>query len=579
MRPDALLLGMMLVFLVALPLRSASSAEPAGPPQEELERLSRLPGQPSRLEAAGVKRGGLTLPTLESTTPLDAKPIRVALVGGLDGDSRSVRAVLGALEWFKSSAPASVRRQVTLSALPCGNPEGLKKGSAENDAGGRPDTGYPPRDGFFTDPKNPETRYIWRWATFQAPDILIEVRGGEGELQFRWEDQNPAAFIPPTLAFAATVGVNGLGRFLGATAHVRAEDGPALLRHLLAEKGRLVRSPLHTALIARMHRDPLEVAKILATNYPRVPEIAYIQAVTWSSTVRLSELTGEPRWREQVERQLTPYLKAAPPELKGSPGEMTVLLAGHIGFAELAAATGNAEAKRLTLRAAEAYRPEKPDGIARYGLYWCEDMFMKATLLGRAARLANDPTCNDLSARTIREYAGKLQYPSGLFHHALDGPICWGRGNGFAAMGLMEALTYLPKDHPDRKALVTACRKQMAALRPLRTPEGTLRQIVDHPESYREITATAMNLAALARGVRLGWLGKEYIPEIRRAWSGLSARIADDGTLTDVCVGTGAAPDLRAYYDRPGASGYDDRGGAMSLLAAVEVAALERKER
>jgi rhamnogalacturonyl hydrolase YesR len=341
----------------------------------------------------------------------------------------------------------------------------------------------------------------------------------------------------------------------------------------------LVRSPLHAALVARMHRKPLAVAEILAAHYPRVPEIAYIQAVTWSSTLRLGELTGDSRWREQVERQLTPYLKAAPPDLNDRPDVMVVRLAGHIGFADLAAATGNADAKRLTLRAAEAYRPEKPDGIARFGSFWCEDMFMKATLLGRAARLANDPSYADLSARTIREYASKLQYPSGLFHHALDGPICWGRGSGFAAMGLMEALTYLPKDHPGRKALVAACRKQMAALRPLRTPEGTLREIVDHPESYREVTATAMNLAAMARGVRLGWLGKEYLPDIRRAWSGLSARIADDGTLTDVCVGTGAGPDLRHYYDRPAASGYDDRGGAMCLLAAVEVAAVERGAR
>jgi rhamnogalacturonyl hydrolase YesR len=352
-----------------------------------------------------------------------------------------------------------------------------------------------------------------------------------------------------------------------------------LLQQVLAEKGRLVRSPLHAALVARMERPPLKVAGILASRYPRVPEIAYIQAVTWSSTLRLAELTGDARWRDQVARQLAPYLRATPPDLNARPDVMVVRLAGHIALADLAAVTGNADARRLALQAAEAYRPEQPGGIARFGSFWCEDMFMKATLLGRAARLADDPSYADLSARTIRHYAEKLQYPTGLFHHALDGPIAWGRGNGFAALGLMEALTYVPRNHPDRKALVAACRKQMAALRPLQTPEGTWRQVVDHPESYREVTVTAMTLAAMARGVRLGWLGKEYRPVIRRAWSGLSARIADDGTLTDVCVGTGAGPDLRHYYDRPAASGYDDRGGAMCLLAAVEVAALEHSDK
>src|SRR6185295_4513505 len=97
-------------------------------------------------------------------------------------------------------------------------------------------------------------------------------------------------------------------------------------------------------------------------------------------------------------------------------------------------------------------------------------------------------------------------------------------------MGLMEALTYLPADHPRRGALADAYRKQMAALRKVQTPEGSWRQVIDHPESYREVTATAMNLAAMARGIRLGWLERDYLPVVERAWRGLSARIADDGS-------------------------------------------------
>jgi rhamnogalacturonyl hydrolase YesR len=80
-----------------------------------------------------------------------------------------------------------------------------------------------------------------------------------------------------------------------------------------------------------------------------------------------------------------------------------------------------------------------------------------------------------------------------------------------------------------------------------------------------------MNLVSMARGVRMGWLDKSYRATVDRAWNGLLPRIADDGSLADVCTGTGSAPTIRAYYDRPAIFGMDDRGGAMCLWAANEI--------
>src|SRR5262249_7092929 len=158
--------------------------------------------------------------------------------------------------------------------------------------------------------------------------------------------------------------------------------------------------------------------------------------------------------------------------------------------------------------------------------------------------------------------------PDGLFVHAPDAPHAWGRGNGFAALGLMEGLSYLPAGHPQRAAVLESYRKEMAALKRVQAPEGTWREVIDHPESYREVTATAMNLAAVPRAIRLGCPARTYPPTVERAWPGLSARITEDGDLVDVCAGTGAAPTLRYYYERPAVTGPDDRGGAMALLAA-----------
>src|SRR5438093_839533 len=82
-------------------------------------------------------------------------------------------------------------------------------------------------------------------------------------------------------------------------------------------------------------------------------------------------------------------------------------------------------------------------GIAQYGGGWTDDMFMSASILSRTGGF-------DAAAHLLTEYIPRLQRADGIFIHATDGPFPWGRGNGFAAMGLAEALTTLPESHPSR---------------------------------------------------------------------------------------------------------------------------------
>jgi unsaturated rhamnogalacturonyl hydrolase len=81
-----------------------------------------------------------------------------------------------------------------------------------------------------------------------------------------------------------------------------------------------------------------------------------------------------------------------------------------------------------------------------------------------------------------------------------------------------------------------------------------------------------MLMTAVARGVRLGWLDASYRPVIDRAWRALSAHIVEDGTIIDVCASTGSGPTRRFYFDRQAITGADDRGGAMALMASMEMA-------
>ena len=83
--------------------------------------------------------------------------------------------------------------------------------------------------------------------------------------------------------------------------------------------------------------------------------------------------------------------------------------------------------------------------------------------------------------KLLTTYAEKLQRPDGLFIHAVDGPHAWGRGNGFALLGLTEALTHLP----DRLARSRrACSRSIARTSRrwrYQSDDGSWRQVLDEP--------------------------------------------------------------------------------------------------
>ena len=203
-------------------------------------------------------------------------------------------------------------------------------------------------------------------------------------------------------------------------------------------------------------------------------------------------------------------------------------------------------------------------------------MFMATSVLARAAKATGERKYADAVARLLTTYASRLQREDRLFIHAQSGPHAWGRGNGFAAFGLMEALTSLPESWPARPQILESFRRLMSGMRRHQAADGAWHQVVDEPGTYREFTVTAMTVAAMARGVRLGWLDRSYREVVEKGWRAVQARVSEAGDLVDVCTGTGAGQNAtREYYlNRPALFGADDRGGAMALTAALEMHAL-----
>ena len=98
------------------------------------------------LDACGVTRSERRIPALlhPDAYVVDTPRARVLLLSGLDGSADDVECAFETLASY-SELGEPLQRDVALSAIPCGNPDGLLQGvPLSNGAGGNPADGYPP---------------------------------------------------------------------------------------------------------------------------------------------------------------------------------------------------------------------------------------------------------------------------------------------------------------------------------------------------------------------------------------------------------------------------------------------------
>ena len=536
-------------------------------------------------DASGVTREETPIPALvdrEAYLP-ECSRHRILLIGGFSGEQADVDLALSAAALIGSSS------DIALSVVPCANPDGLRLGvGPDNGVGGDPRRGYPPEGGFYDDMRDPEARYLWRWVSFMAPDIVVEVLHGADT---GWESTHPAfdlgrslnaGSLGPTdsmLAALAAGSPNGLAPMAGLRLTATEESLEEQIAAFMAECAKRKHaspSPAREELDARRSRSPLDVAKLLASQYGySLDPVVYTQGVAISGRLRVTELTGSlAETAADIAATMEPLIKANSEIVAAGAGGPA--LAGLVWCDELSQATGDARYADALIATANRFRdvsndqppaPCDPD-------YRTEDMFFAAAILGRAYELTDDIAYIDILTKFLLD--AKVQQSNGLFWHARSVPYFWGRGNTFAALGYTEVLSYVPEDHPDRADLLAIHVRHLDALAACLRPSGMLMEVLDVPGSYQEHTATAMFGYAVARGLRRGWLDDRHRPFLDLAWRGVTERIAMDGGLVDGCTSTGPQPDLRAYLDRKAEFGADERTGALALWFAVEMERLLR---
>lgn len=549
--------------------------------------------------AIGVTRAGTAIPCFVSQHDVDvaADQRRVLLVGGLDGRRESTATVLAAVRWFYESAQAhELRKTWILSAVPAVNIDGLARSIGnQNGAGGDPSVGYPPRGDAYLSESNPEADYLWRWIGMHAPDLVVQVDSGE---ELRWFVPDAFAESLPELrqALASTtaqaVTADSLVVQLPQAAPCETGTVPAVRATIpvdassmwvstllaAAETAGLGPSPARIEVRRRVGRNPLEIARELSLTYGHeLEQVQYIAAMALVGRLWLGELDGDASHRADVEKIVAPYFQGDKPTQPDSGSA----LSGHLIFTELARTCPPAQRERYLELARGAAdlgfdSQGKPLDAMPFHLEMSDSVFMGGPILAAVGRLRDDSRYFDACLLHTRFMRKLVARDDGLYRHSPLDETAWGRGNGFPALGLALCLSDFPEAHPGRPELLAAFQSHMKALARHQDYTGCWHQVIDRPESYREFTATCMITFALLRGVQRGWLERaEFEPLIDRGWYAIRTRIGPQGSLVDVCTGTGKQTDLRAYYDRTAILGRDARGGAMALLVTMERARWE----
>jgi len=218
---------------------------------------------------------------------------------------------------------------------------------------------------------------------------------------------------------------------------------------------------------------------------------------------------------------------------------------------------------------------------------WTDDMFMGIPFLMQAAEY---DACGQWQAEFLEDAASQIlgfhaevwDGTAGLYMHARfsENPVRlphWSRCNGWAIWAMSEVLRALPATHPKRAPILAQFQTHAQSLLKYQAADGFWRNVLDRPDSLKEVSGTAIFVLAFARGVQHGWLEREtYLPAMLRGWEALTTKIDPDGTVHDICGGTMCTEDESYYLQRPFYNN-DTHGLFAVLFAAIEVAALGKK--
>ena len=184
---------------------------------------------------------------------------------------------------------------------------------------------------------------------------------------------------------------------------------------------------------------------------------------------------------------------------------------------------------------------------------WLDGLYMASPFMAQYGAEFNKPEWIDEAVKQFR-LCHKHTYDAktGLYHHAWDesksqrwanpetghSPNFWGRSIGWWFMALVDALDYIPENHPGRADMIGYIRGLAETLPKYQDKAGLWYQVIDQPKrkgNFPEASVTTQCMYAYAKAVNKGYIDARYRAVAEKALQGLKDKLLvekQDGTLT-----------------------------------------------
>jgi unsaturated rhamnogalacturonyl hydrolase len=230
---------------------------------------------------------------------------------------------------------------------------------------------------------------------------------------------------------------------------------------------------------------------------------------------------------------------------------------------------------------------------------WLDGLYMAEPFYAEWAKTFHeDSAFNDIASQFILMEKHARDTKTGLLFHGYDeskkemwankttglSENFWGRAMGWYGMGLVDALQYFPKDHPQRKELVDILNRFAAAVTKVQDNKtGLWWDVLNFPNrkgNYLEASASSMFVYTLAKGVRLGYLPASYLRVAKKGYDGIIKKFITNSNEQTNLEGTVSVSGLGGKPYRDGSYDYyvhekvvtnDPKGVGAFLLASDEI--------
>jgi unsaturated rhamnogalacturonyl hydrolase len=219
---------------------------------------------------------------------------------------------------------------------------------------------------------------------------------------------------------------------------------------------------------------------------------------------------------------------------------------------------------------------------------WLDGLYMAQPFYAQYAAEFKEPAIfDDVAKQFLLMFRHARDPRTGLLYHGWDesrtqswadslsglSPSFWGRAVGWYAMGLVDALDFIPVNHKDRPELIRVLRDVARAVREVQDPvSGLWYDVLDQPNragNYHEASASSMFVYALAKGARKGYLDADYRTSAQRGF---------DGIIRDlVTVDANGLVSLNRVVSVSGLGGKQNRSGTFAYYMSEPVVSNDPK--